>query len=106
MPCSNSPSTSALSSFLACSASRAYSHGLRPRPPKSRRAEAQVLREQCDIAGQCSFTKLSNFESGAGLTADLRNFFVNRARHLNAIEPPLCVPLSIGLFPECRGLVA
>jgi hypothetical protein len=34
------------------------------------------------------------------------NQFPDRALHLNAIEPPLCVPLSIGLFPERLGLVS
>ena len=61
MPCSNSPSTSTLNSSLVCSTSRAYSHGLSPRPPKSRRAEAQVLREQCGIAGAMFLYKTFQF---------------------------------------------
>jgi hypothetical protein len=44
--------------------------------------------------------------SVADLLASSLNQFRDRAPHLNAIEPPLCVTLSIGLFPECRGLVA
>jgi hypothetical protein len=44
--------------------------------------------------------------SVADLLASSLNQFPDRAPHLNAIEPPLCVPLSIGLFPECRRLVA
>jgi hypothetical protein len=44
--------------------------------------------------------------SVADLLASSLNQFTDRARHLNAIEPPLCVLLPIGSFPECRGLVA
>jgi len=44
--------------------------------------------------------------SVADLLASSLNHVPDRARDLNAIEPLPCVPLSIGLFPECRGLVA
>jgi hypothetical protein len=44
--------------------------------------------------------------SVADVLASSLNQFPDRAPYLNAIEPALCVPLSIGLFPECRGLVA
>ena len=44
--------------------------------------------------------------SVADLLASSLSQFLARAPHLNAIESPLCVTLSIGLFPECRGLVA
>jgi hypothetical protein len=44
--------------------------------------------------------------SVADLLASSLNQFLDRAPHLNAIEPPLCVTSSIGLFPECRSLVA
>src|SRR5258706_16057573 len=62
MPCSNSPSTSALNSFLVCSASRAYSHGLSPCPLKSPRPEAQVPREPLGVVGAVFLYKTFQFQ--------------------------------------------